>query len=892
MTDNRLSLFCLVDGEAASNAFPVNIMPSKTIGDLKDLIKTKKAPRFDDVAADELTLWRVSIPDDDDEDLPISLGSVPEKKKLKATSKLSKVFDTELPEDTIHVLVQRPLPGDLRVDIKKITDKFFAPGTPITDFLDAYVRGERHVPVTTTAGDPVPERFQSNVLLSVLEGMQAQDLPVFGVSGCGKTRSMIEMLCLQWGFYFNASKNDLGSDDLSLLARSIDDKVLQEQSISSNTVFAKNRTLLLFLSRLLIFNYCLEYPGCRQTFSSARWALLQVCPNMFRDVFSELFSALDIKLKAHVLKESDLLPLVREVFESIQQKLLAFNYPNFSTNTKLRLVVDEAQILSDRGSTSFVSSSSQGDLRPMLSPILNGFRSLGGRGELTIIYCGTGLSIRTLHWALSSGDGVKEYGSSIFPYIEFPGWTGPDSVQSHIDRMKECLPDDDSKTMVDALIPPAAVDMLHKRLTGRFRPIVTAIEGIIKTGKPNDWETAINNTEIMITSWKDRDRRGNLCGELNRLEAKIANHPELFTSSSSLRETLGLFLYRYCLLDATEIVLENEVQLVEAAFGRIKIFGGTARTVLDEPFVLKATFNYFREKDPSLVSAAERAMLHSDNASVHGNMWESCMPPVFIETFKTQPLSSWPLLTNSSLPDQLTGDVTIVGYDDQQPKLAVSHRSLTTQQFMKAHVENGSKQGDQDIPPFYFPAPHVSGPDIVFYIKINNKIYPVFVQLKLRQVLEGSDVEKALATVSSHAMQEKMDKEQEKMQKEQKQQIQQQPDSIASVQSDQQQPPRLQDYCPTGTYISMVITYPAEVVKFQVVRPDPEPELEGLQRVSIDIDDNNFPKIFPRRHVEFLDKLKGHKRRSEADQSETSKKKRVIDPRKATSKNPQIDETK
>ncbi|KAI9240542.1 MAG: hypothetical protein BYD32DRAFT_408095, partial [Podila humilis] len=182
---------------------------------------------------------------------------------------------------------------------------------------------------------------------------------------------------------------------------------------------------------------------------------------------------------------------------------------------------------------------------------------------------------------------------------------------------------------------------------------------------------------------------------------------------------------------------------------------------------------------------------------------------------------------------------------------------------MKAHVENDSKQGNQDIPPFYFPAPHVSGPDIVFYVRINGKIYPCFVQLKLRQVLEGSDVEKALATVSSHAMQEKMEKEQEKMDKEQKkQQKQRQRDSTASVQSDQQQPLRLQDYCPTGAYISMVITYPAEVVKFQVVRPDPEPELEGLQRVSIDIDDNNFPKIFPSRHVEFLDKLKGHKRRS------------------------------
>ncbi|KAF9113316.1 hypothetical protein BGW39_003813, partial [Mortierella sp. 14UC] len=70
----------------------------------------------------------------------------------------------------------------------------------------------------------------------------------------------------------------------------------------------------------------------------------------------------------------------------------------------------------------------------------------------------------------------------------------------------------------------------------------------------------------------------------------------------------------------------------------------------------------------------------------------------------------------------------------------------------------------------------------------------------------------------------------------------------------------------------MVITYHAEVVNFHVVRPDPEPELEGLQRVSIGIDDNNFPKIFPRRHVDFLDKLKGHKRRSEDQQPQTSKK--------------------
>jgi hypothetical protein len=89
------------------------------------------------------------------------------------------------------------------------------------------------------------------------------------------------------------------------------------------------------------------------------------------------------------------------------------------------------------------------------------------------------------------------------------------------------------------------------------------------------------------------------------LETKIAANPKLFTSCSSIKESLRLFLFHHHLLDAPSTVLENDVHLVEAAFGRIKLFGGTARTVLDEPLALKATINYFQEKDPSLVSTAE-----------------------------------------------------------------------------------------------------------------------------------------------------------------------------------------------------------------------------------------------------------------------------------------------
>ncbi|KAF9133873.1 hypothetical protein BG015_003496, partial [Linnemannia schmuckeri] len=352
MTTNPLTLFCLVDGETTSQAFSVDIDQTKTVDHLKKLIKTEKAPRFDDVAADELTLWRVFIPDEKMDSF-ITVDALGDKTQLNnPRTRLSKLFP-ESPDDNTYILVQRPpsvhapvpsravtpLPGslsdtsrpsDLRADIKKIADRFFATGSPASVFLDAYVKGKKALPVTTTGvkglpkvlrrgvvdsqdsgpsllfldlpnpplnvGDPVPERFRSNVLLSKLEGMQAQDLPVFGVSGCGKTRSMIEMLCLQWGFYFNAAKSDLGSSDLSQLSDYIDKKTVEELGPEKNTAFARNMTLVLFLSRLLILKYCLQVPNCRQTFSSASWAILQVCPHMFEDVFMDLFKLLFKKL--------------------------------------------------------------------------------------------------------------------------------------------------------------------------------------------------------------------------------------------------------------------------------------------------------------------------------------------------------------------------------------------------------------------------------------------------------------------------------------------------------------------------------------------------------------------------------------------------------------------
>ncbi|KAK3818233.1 MAG: hypothetical protein JOS17DRAFT_721674 [Linnemannia elongata] len=115
MDNNPLTLFCLVDGEATSNAFSVKIPSSDTIDDLKDHIKAKIPDTFNGVDAKDLTLWRVSILiTRDDSEIPILFNNIAkeEKEKLHPADDLSDIFDEKPPKKTIHIIVQRPSQGN------------------------------------------------------------------------------------------------------------------------------------------------------------------------------------------------------------------------------------------------------------------------------------------------------------------------------------------------------------------------------------------------------------------------------------------------------------------------------------------------------------------------------------------------------------------------------------------------------------------------------------------------------------------------------------------------------------------------------------------------------------------------------------------------------------
>ncbi|KAG1893776.1 uncharacterized protein F5891DRAFT_962503 [Suillus fuscotomentosus] len=56
----HLKLNCIVFGDDPRHIFPVDVERTKTVGDLKNVIKVAKKPEFDHVAADRLDLWKVS----------------------------------------------------------------------------------------------------------------------------------------------------------------------------------------------------------------------------------------------------------------------------------------------------------------------------------------------------------------------------------------------------------------------------------------------------------------------------------------------------------------------------------------------------------------------------------------------------------------------------------------------------------------------------------------------------------------------------------------------------------------------------------------------------------------------------------------------------------------
>ncbi|GBC07694.1 hypothetical protein RclHR1_07620012 [Rhizophagus clarus] len=117
-----ITLLCLAKGNTTVNAFPVHIDKNSLVGDLKDAIKAKKAPEFDNFPADRLKLWKVEIGGDhlDDQLKNLTLN---DDNKLFAINEIGDYWSEKPPKKHIHVLVEPPASTSASDEVLELREK-------------------------------------------------------------------------------------------------------------------------------------------------------------------------------------------------------------------------------------------------------------------------------------------------------------------------------------------------------------------------------------------------------------------------------------------------------------------------------------------------------------------------------------------------------------------------------------------------------------------------------------------------------------------------------------------------------------------------------------------------------------------------------------------------
>ncbi|GJJ74340.1 hypothetical protein EMPS_06698 [Entomortierella parvispora] len=897
MASKKLRLNCIVDGESSS--FPVDIESSESVSKLKEKIKKEKDPEFNKIAADKLTLFHI-----DGGATKGQLSTASRKELANELENLETHFRNGADRSLIYIVVQPPsqasTPSTAQSEewqqcVEQIEDRFFASELDNYNYtnLIQFVKGGANITITggTLGGLPsvLPraggETNQPSLLfLNLPESVKIQDppstadkalkkirgraiplLPVFGVSGCGKTRTMMEMLCKNWGFYFNGSGTDYGSGDLLRFLRLVHrEQRYRNQDEESNT-HVHILTLALVLTRVMILHRCLDIAEREgTTFTCKQWMLLQIGFRTMgvEDLFSNLFSLVANVIHARSITILTMGVFVEARFSALRKRLLelTFDTPSQHLGYKILLVVDEAQNL---GKVEFGTFPSQqmpseaqrragaaplvNNMRPILSPLVHGFYQIStDDNTFCVVPCGTGLSIFDLTWLEDSAPVPKGYQKQLGPFTDFQGWESDEQVQQYRDLVYSSLHDADARDNFNAHVPRESIPMLFKRLRGRFRPIVSAIERMIMPSNAGlDWRLAIQETENSLSSTDSLYYgKGNIAFDISRMVQTVHSSPSRYRNYRNIENTLRAFVLGYYLHGRGLLLNKKEAPLVEASVGRILNFGKDTVTVLDEPFALRAAVNYFRQHDPGFHSAICSLFGLGFNASVHGHQWEMAVQPSLACAFHDKILSKTELIPKGtkSYDPVMNGRAEIAGYNDNHVTLGTDSGSMTLDAFRDAHVHHGSFKDGEPVSPFYHPAEIPSGPDIVFVLHLDNHGYcPVFVQLKMRRKMTMEDTLGAFSTVKSEAVQGHLEET------------------------------MLEKYC-TGhpkRFFGIVIAYPAELAGvdgiFPVIRRSERIRDRAAQGgrpecISLRIDKNNIHDLFPENHMQALDLLKGVKR--------------------------------
>jgi len=103
----KYTLWCLVFGQ--DTVFSVKVDETQTVDELKDAIKKKNKPKFNDIAAPELKLYKLTFDENQSEleDMEEGRFDLNKKQPLHPMDELTGIFSDTVNIKLVHVLVVR-----------------------------------------------------------------------------------------------------------------------------------------------------------------------------------------------------------------------------------------------------------------------------------------------------------------------------------------------------------------------------------------------------------------------------------------------------------------------------------------------------------------------------------------------------------------------------------------------------------------------------------------------------------------------------------------------------------------------------------------------------------------------------------------------------------------
>ncbi|KAH8092237.1 hypothetical protein BXZ70DRAFT_465471 [Cristinia sonorae] len=234
-------------------------------------------------------------------------------------------------------------------------------------------------------------------------------------SGRGKTRSLLELLCLHWGFYLAFSDSDgIGSGDLHLVLKVLahakwftasperKERMPADDAYRINEAVTSQRMFAILLSRVKIFKCFLEmlqpidFPRPDRfevpvAEAKRLWTLMQVAPTHF--LGGDAFMSMSSNLMS--VDTSDLLDEIEKTATWIETHLPDDN----KHGSTIFMVLDEAQLAATEWGYSFISQDKQP--RPVLRQVVSAIQDTKF-SEYRLVISGTSLSEKAIRDAISS----------------------------------------------------------------------------------------------------------------------------------------------------------------------------------------------------------------------------------------------------------------------------------------------------------------------------------------------------------------------------------------------------------------------------------------------------------------------------------------------------------